>query len=82
MAKLYSLFTMGLFSKAAPEGETATAVPDIADEKGRTQKDPAQISEELDLSSGVDEHVQGGVQKIEAAAQVWSTRSMVGAYIM
>lgn len=73
---------MGLFSKAAPEGEIATAGPDIADEKGTTQKDPAKVSEELDLSSGVDEHVQGGVQKIEAAAQVWSTRSMVGAYIM
>lgn len=69
---------MGLFSKAAPEGEITTAVPDIADEKGRDQKDPAQISEEPDL----DENVQGGVQKIEAAAQVWSTRSMVGAYIM
>jgi chitodextrinase len=73
---------MGLFSKAAPEGEIATSVPDIADEKGGAQKDPAQISEEPDLSNGEDEHVQGGVQKIEAAAQVWSTRSMVGAYIM
>lgn len=73
---------MGLFSKAAPEGEIATAVPDIADEKGTGQKDPAQISEEPDLSSGGDEHVQGGVQKIEAAAQVWSTRSMVGAYVI
>lgn len=73
---------MGLFSKAAPEGEIATAVSDIADEKGRTHKDPAEISEEPDLSSGGDENVQDGVQKIEAAAQVWSTRSMVGAYAM
>lgn len=73
---------MGLFSKAAPEGEIATAVSDIADEKGRTHKNPAEISEEPDLSSGGDENVQDGVQKIEAAAQVWSTRSMVGAYAM
>lgn len=58
------------------------AVPDIADEKGTTPKDTAEISEKPDFSSGVDEHVQDGVQKIEAAAQVWSTRSMVGAYVM
>jgi hypothetical protein len=73
---------MGLFSKASPEGDITTVVPEIADEKGRTQNDPAAISEKPDLSSDVDRDAQDGVQKIEAAAQVWSKWTMVAAYVM
>ncbi|KAK5996835.1 MFS siderochrome iron transporter 1 [Cladobotryum mycophilum] len=74
---------MGLFSKTAPEGETTTTVPDIADEKGRVRNDVAG-SDNNDSNggdaSGKEEETQAGVRNIEAAAAVWTTTEMVAAY--
>lgn len=73
---------MGLFSKTSPEGDITSVVPEIADEKGSAKNDPAGVSEKPDLNNDVDKDAQGGVQKIEAAAQVWSNRNMFAAYLM
>lgn len=73
---------MGLFSKTAPEGDITTIVPEIADEKGSARNDPVGVLDKSDLSDGPDKDAQGGVQKIEAAAKVWSRWHMVAAYFM
>ncbi|KAH6609783.1 major facilitator superfamily transporter [Trichoderma cornu-damae] len=73
---------MGLFSKTAPEGDIATVVPEVADEKGNAQSDAAANSEDHDLSDDVDKDAQHGVQGIEAAAKVWSLQHMIAAYII
>ncbi|UKZ57496.1 hypothetical protein TrVGV298_011353 [Trichoderma virens] len=71
---------MGLFSKAAPEGDITAVVPEIADEKGNGHNDAA--VEKSDFNSDVDKDAQDGVQKIEAAAKVWSKWHMVAAYLI
>jgi hypothetical protein len=70
---------MGLFSKTTPEGDVTTIPPEIADEKGSGQNNPVEKS---DFNDDLEKDAQGGVQKIEAAAQVWTKWHMVAAYVM
>lgn len=70
---------MGLFSKTTPEGDVTTVAPEIADEKDSGQNNPVEKS---DFNDDLEKDAQGGVQKIEAAAQVWSKWHMVAAFVM
>ncbi|KAL6798334.1 MFS general substrate transporter [Trichoderma sp. SZMC 28012] len=70
---------MGLFSKTTPEGDVTTIPPEIADEKGSGQNNPVENS---DFNDDLEKDAQGGVQKIEAAAKVWTKWHMVAAYVI